>query len=101
MAQNKSSEIVIIANTIAVALAQDLNADEENILGNLFALVGASLSSLAALDSSNSSASTDSSNSSTSTDSSNSSASSDKTNSSDSSKSPDTSTITTALKYRY
>jgi hypothetical protein len=55
MSKQKNSEIVIIANTIAVAIAQDLNADEENILGNLFALVGASLLSLAALDNSDSS----------------------------------------------
>jgi hypothetical protein len=75
MSKQKSSEIVIIANTIAVALAQDLSSDEENILGNLFALIGASLLSFAALDSSSNSASSDNTKSpdnSTSTDNSNS-----------------------------
>ena len=65
MSKQRSSEIVIIANTIAVAIAQDLNADEENILGNLLALVGASLLSFAALDTSSSSASTDNTNTAT------------------------------------
>jgi hypothetical protein len=83
MSKQKNSEIVIIANTIAVAIAQDLNADEENILGNLFALVGASLLSLAALDNSDSSTNSNS---------------SDNTKSPDNSTSTDTSTCTNAAK---
>lgn len=51
MAYKISSKLAIAANAIAVTLAQGLTADEENILGNLFALAGASLLSMAAIDS--------------------------------------------------
>lgn len=46
----EGQRIATAANAIAVALAQDLNTSEENILGNLLTLVGASLLSIAAID---------------------------------------------------
>lgn len=46
----KGQQITAAANTAAVLLAQGLTPAEENVLGNLFTLVGASLLSIAAID---------------------------------------------------
>jgi hypothetical protein len=45
-----ASEVVVIANGFAVAFSKELSIDEQNIWGNLFALIGASLLSLAAIN---------------------------------------------------
>lgn len=48
--KNQNRQLVLAANAISVALSKNLSANEENILGNLLTLIGASLLSLAALD---------------------------------------------------
>lgn len=48
--RNQNRQIILAANAITVALSKNLSADEENVLGNLLTMVGASLLSLAALD---------------------------------------------------
>jgi hypothetical protein len=45
-----SQQLTVIANAIAVAISKNLTAREENILGNLITLVGASMLSIAAID---------------------------------------------------
>lgn len=48
--REKNRQLVLAANAITVALSKNLSADEENVLGNLLTMVGASILSLAALD---------------------------------------------------
>lgn len=48
-----SAKTVLAANAIAVAVAKGLTIDEQNILGNLLALAGASLLSSAAIEQTN------------------------------------------------
>lgn len=43
-----AQQLAILGNTIAVALAEKLTIDEQNVIGNLITLVGASLLSIAA-----------------------------------------------------
>jgi len=45
-----ASEVVVIANGFAVGFAKGLSISDQNIWGNLFALIGASLLSLAAIN---------------------------------------------------
>ena len=49
----EAGALVVAANAISVAIAEDLNIEEQNIMGNLFALVGASLLSMAAINEAN------------------------------------------------
>jgi hypothetical protein len=45
-----AGEAAVIANGFAVAFSKELSIDEQNIWGNIFALVGASLLTLAAIN---------------------------------------------------
>lgn len=48
----QGQQLSLYANTIAVALSKELTLDEENVIGNLLTLVGASLLAIAAVDAS-------------------------------------------------
>lgn len=48
--REKNRQLVLAANAVTVALSKNLSANEENVLGNFFSLIGASLSTLAAID---------------------------------------------------
>lgn len=45
---DSARQMAIVANAIAVALTKNLTASEQNVLGNLFAQVGATILSIAA-----------------------------------------------------
>lgn len=47
-------ELVALAGLISVAIANNLNNDEINILGNFFSAIGANLSTIAAVNDSDS-----------------------------------------------
>lgn len=44
---NEGAALVYLASTIAIAIAEGLNAEDTNILGNLFNAIGDNLSILA------------------------------------------------------
>lgn len=52
--------LTLLANALAVAISEKLTVNEENILGNLLTLIGASLLSIAAIDGANKSSENDS-----------------------------------------
>ena len=56
----EAGSLTIAANAIAVALGHNLSLEEQNIVGNLFALAGASLLSMAAINQANQSSTSDS-----------------------------------------
>ena len=56
-----AAAMTVAANAIAVAISKGLTLEQQNILGNLMALVGASMLSMAAINQANSSGSDDSS----------------------------------------
>lgn len=45
-----SGEASTIANAIATAISKNLTIEQQNIVGNLFALIGASMLSIAAIN---------------------------------------------------
>ncbi|MDR3551938.1 MAG: hypothetical protein P4L75_02330 [Clostridia bacterium] len=55
MQENKldSSRIAVEVNAIAVALSKQLSVDEQNILGNILAAMGATLLTIAAIEQTN------------------------------------------------
>jgi len=46
----QASEVVVLANAFAVAFSKELSLDEQNIWGNLFTLIGASLLTIASIN---------------------------------------------------
>lgn len=59
--------LTVAANALAVALTEQLTLEEQNILGNLLALAGASMLSMAAINQANTSENTGAADSSTAT----------------------------------
>lgn len=59
MQQNSpiASQASVLANAVATALCEHLTLEEQNIFGNLFTLIGASMLSIAAINQAVSSAS--------------------------------------------
>lgn len=59
MQQNSpiASQASVLANAVATALCKNLTLEEQNVFGNLFALIGASMLSVAAINQAVSSAS--------------------------------------------
>jgi hypothetical protein len=56
----EAGSLTVAANAIAVAIGHNLSLEEQNIVGNLFALAGASLLSMAAINQANQSNTSDS-----------------------------------------
>lgn len=47
---DRGFQIVMLASAAACAIAKNLTADEENVLGNFITLIGTALSTIAAVD---------------------------------------------------